>query len=1056
MWISEFSVKRPVTAGVVNAILVIIGLLAINNIPTREYPDVDPSQISVSTTYRGASAQIVERKITKILEDELAGISGIQKINSTSRDGGSSIRIQFNSNRNPDDAANDVRDKVQKIASKLPRESNPPRVLKSNSNADTILYISLSSERRSLIDLTDYAERNLVDRFTTINGVSTVNISGKRTPAMRVWIDREALAARRLTVQDIELALKRDNVELPAGTLESETRLFSLRTSTQLNTPEEFGSIVIQSGSYGNIIRLRDVAEVRFMAEDDRLFARTNLVPGITLGIIPQSQANVLSVVNASKQRMNQIIPSLPVDMSMDVNIDYSEFIEESISEVTSALLISISVVLFVIFFFVGSGRATLIPALTIPIAIVASFFVMSLLGFSLNTLTLLGFVLAIGLVVDDSIVVLENIIRRLEMGEKPLIAAINGSKEIGFAVIATTIVLVVTILPISFIPGEVGKIFNEFGISLVTTIILSTFVALTLAPMMMSVMIKDKIELGDRCETEYFDLYFFLKRWSYQFILFFENTVSVYYENLLKKVIKKPLMVISIIPIALLATFLIFKSLPQEYAPTEDRGIVVVRIAGPEGATSEYMDEQVRYVESIAKFELDNGNARRILARAGGWGVGDQINEAFLFLPLTSWEERDDSSIEIANRLRRTTSSIPGIETRVFVPPSLNNFAGFSRPLQIVLGGSDYRELSKYQNQIINKARENRQIFGLTGDYYERKPTIKISLEKEKAADLGISIEDVGSTLEIMLGSKEVTRYIERGEEYKVILQGAVDDRNSPSDLENIYIRSKTSNSLIPLVSIVELEESAGPPNLKRLDRMRSITISGSIAEGYSLGEAIEYMQTISKDILPEDVRLSYDGETRRYIESENSILWTLGLAFVLIFLVLAAQFESLLSPVVIMLTVPLALMGGLIGLLVVGSTLNIYSQIGSILLIGLAAKNGVLIVEFANQLRDQGFEFKESIIAAAKIRLRPVIMTSLCTAGGAIPLLMATGAGEVSRETLGAVIFFGVIISVFLTLFIVPIAYSLIGKNTGSPKRVSRLIAAMQTEESLETKPL
>ena len=408
MWISEFSVKRPVSAGVFNAILVIIGLLAINNIPTREYPDVDPSQISVSTTYRGASAQIVERKITKVLEDELAGISGIQKINSTSRDGGSSIRIEFSSNRNPDDAANDVRDIIQKTASKLPRESNPPRVLKSNSNADTILYISLLSDQRSLIDLTDYAERNLVDRFSTIDGVSTINISGKRTPAMRVWVDREALAARRLTVQDIEAALKRDNVELPAGTLESETRLFSLRTNTQLNSPEEFESIVIQSGSYGNIIRLKDVADVRFMAEDDRLFARTNLVPGITLGVIPQSKANILAVAKDAKLRMNQIIPSLPNDMSMDVNIDYSEFIEESISEVVSALLISISIVLFVIFFFVGSGRATLIPALTIPIAIIASFFIMSLLGFSLNTLTLLGFVLAIGLVVDDSIVVLE------------------------------------------------------------------------------------------------------------------------------------------------------------------------------------------------------------------------------------------------------------------------------------------------------------------------------------------------------------------------------------------------------------------------------------------------------------------------------------------------------------------------------------------------------------------------------------------------------------------------------------------------------------------------
>ena len=1049
MWISEFSVKRPVSAGVINSILVILGLLAINNLPTREYPDVDPSQISVSTTYRGASAQIVERKITKILEDELAGISGIQKINSTSRDGGSSIRIEFSSNRNPDDAANDVRDKVQKTTSRLPKEAEPPRVLKSNSNADTILYISVSSEERDLIELTDYAERNLVDRFATIDGVSVINISGKRTPAMRIWIDREELAARRLTVQDIEKALKRDNVELPAGSLESETRLFSLRTSTNLNTPEQFGSIVIQSGSYGNIIRLQDVADVRLMAEDDRLFARTDLIPGITLGIIPQSQANILAVAEASRDRMNEIIPSLPDDMSMSVNIDYSEFISESIDEVTSALMISVCIVLFVIFFFVGSGRATLIPALTIPIAIIASFFVMSILGFSLNTLTLLGLVLAIGLVVDDSIVVLENIIRRMELGEKPLIAAINGSKEIGFAVVATTIVLVVTILPISFIPGEVGKIFNEFGISLVTTIILSSFIALTLAPMMMSIMIKDKIELGDRCETEHFDIYFFLKKWSYRFILFFENTVTVFYEKTLRRAIKKPLIIISIIPLALLISYLIFNTLPQEYAPTEDRGIVVVRIAGPEGSSSEYMNEQVRYVESIAKLELDNGNAKRILARAGGWGVGDQVNQAFIFLPLNNWSERNDSSIDIANRLRIKTASIPGIETRVFVPPSLNSFGGFSRPLQIVLGGTDYREIAKWQDILINKARENRNIIGLSGNYYERKPTINISLDKDRAADLGISIEDVGSTLEIMLGSKTITRYIERGEEYKVILQNSPEDRNSPSDLENIYVRSKTSDSLVPLANIVKLEETAGPPDLKRLDRMRSITISGSIAEGYSLGEAIEYMQGIASEVLPEDIRLSYDGETRRYIESENSILWTLGLAFILIFLVLAAQFESLLSPIVIMLTVPLALMGGLMGLVIVGSSLNIYSQIGAILLIGLAAKNGVLIVEFANQLRDQGIEFRESIISASKIRLRPVIMTSLCTAGGAIPLLMATGAGEVSRETLGAVIFFGVTISVFLTLFIVPIAYFLIAKNTGSPKRVARLISSMQNED-------
>ncbi|MFQ5634276.1 MAG: efflux RND transporter permease subunit [Gammaproteobacteria bacterium] len=1032
MIISDISVRRPVFAAVISLVLIILGLLSIDRLSVREYPDVNPPVIAVKTFYRGASAEVIERRVTQLLEDEIAGIAGVVKLKSTSQDESSNINIEFALDRDIDAAANDVRERISRILRLLPQEADAPQITKENADFDATMYIDLSSQSRSAMELTDYAERNIVDRLSVVPGVATIRLSGARKLSMRIWLDREALAARQLTVQDIEDVLRRENVELPAGRIESKQREFSLRTDSELRNPTDFAGLVLARTPENYVIRLGDVADIRVEPESTRRVARSNMVPGMSLGVVPQSQANILAVNRGVIAELDRIRETLPEDMDIVVAVDFSVFIGESMKEVLKALAMALAMVLIVIFAFLGSLRATAIPALTIPVSIVASFTVMATLGYSINTLTLLGLVLAIGLVVDDAIVVLENIVRHMEKGQPALLAAINGSREIGFAVVATTVVLVSVFIPISFMTGKIGRLFGEFGISLAAAVGFSSLIALTLVPMLASKAFANGVRRGA-----------FARRIRHLF-----DWLTMKYRAILELTVRRA--GFSMLAVLLVAGsgYAMFQALPDEYAPTEDRGMIFSWMRAPEGATPDYMDRQTRRYESIAMGLVEEGYAQRVLTRSGMAGAGGDVNTAFVYMPLVPWSERDRTSPELAADLRTEAERIPGAIVMVMLPPSLNIWTT-GQPLSIVLGGTDYGELAEWRDRILARIRkDNPNIIGMRSDYFERKPKIRVTVDRNRAADLGVSLTEVGRTLETMLGSRMVTTFVERGEEYNVMLQAKPEDRATPSDLRNIYVRSRVTGQLIPLASLVELKETSGPLELKRFDRLRSIGMTGALAPGYSLGEAIDYMRRIVDEEIPEGARLNFDGESHEFIKAGNAIYFTFALALIISFLVLAAQFESFRHPLIIMFTVPLALFGGLIGLHIYDSSINVYSQIGAIMLIGLAAKNGILIVEFANQLRDRGEEFYEAIIDAACVRLRPVIMTSLCTAGGSIPLVLAFGAGAESRRTIGAVVFFGVTISVLLTLFVIPSVYALLARKTRSPEHISRIVEALKKD--------
>ncbi len=1029
MLISDISVRRPVFATVISLVLIILGILALGRLPIREYPQVEPSVISVTTSYRGASSNIIERRVTQVIEDEIAGIAGIEKLTSSSKDEISTINVEFGLDRDPDSAANDIRDRIARILGRLPEEADTPRVSKQGSDMDASMYVDIASDTRSIMALTDFAERNLVDRLSVVDGVGTIRTVGGQRMAMRIWIDSEALAARWLTVQDIEEALRRENVELPAGRIQSTDREFTLRTDTGLRTVDDFRNLIIARNDQNRVIRLADVASVRIEPESARRFSRSNGRPNITLAVIPQSQANILAVNTGVTAELEALKTLTPDDIKISINIDYSVFIRESMREVLRALGISLALVLIVIFLFLGTFRATLIPAVTIPIALIASGIVMAAMGYSINTLTLLGMVLGIGLVVDDAIVVLENIVRRMELGQPPLLAAIDGSREIGFAVIATTAVLVAVFIPMSFMPGKVGRLFGEFGISLAAAVAFSSLIALTLVPMLAS-----KFLAGGIKEKKTAVLTNRLLDW-----------VIGHYRRALLATVTRPWIAVVLVVIITGSSAWMFSTLPTEHAPTEDRGVIAMLLTAPEGATPDYMDRQIRLVEDALMHHVTDGHASKVVVRSGGFGEGGDVNTGFGYMPLVPWGERDKTAMEVANQMRGEVGEIPGMFVFVVLPASLG-IRVTAQPLQIVLGGTSYEELVEWQNRILGRVRENSGIIRMRSDYSAKKPKIKVAIDRNRASDLGISLASVGGTLETMLGSKIVTTFIDRGEEYNVVLQAEPSDRATSADLQNIYVRSLSTGRLIPLANMVELEEGSGPIDLKRFDRLRSVKLSAALAPGYSLGEAITYMQKLIAEEVPEGVSIGYDGESREFIRSGSSIYFTFVLALLIAFLVLAAQFESFRHPLIIMFTIPMAIFGGLIGLKLLDSSINVFSQIGAIMLIGLAAKNGILIVEFANQLRDRGVDFIEAIVSASTTRFRPVLMTSLCTAGGAVPLILAFGAGAEARRTLGAVVFFGVTVSVVLTLFLIPSFYALMARNTKSPEHVTRMVAKLK----------
>jgi hydrophobe/amphiphile efflux-1 (HAE1) family protein len=1028
MRISEISVRRPVFATVLSLLLVIFGCVSLQRLSVREYPDIDRPVISITTNYNGASAAVIETKITQVVEDSIAGIEGILKIESDSQDERSQVRIEFDVSRDIDAAANDVRDRVARVVAGLPIEADPPQIVKADANADAVVNIGFSSDSMSLLELTDYAERNIVDRLSTVPGVARVGIGGARRYSMRIWVDRLELAARQLTVTDIEEALRRENVELPAGRLESRTREFSLRTMVGLETEQDFRNLVIARGVDGHLVRLGEVAEVQRAAENDRSYTRLNGRTGITLSVEAQSKGNTLDIARGVRAEVDRLQASIPAGSALSISIDNAVPIEAALREVLIAVAFALTSVLAVIFLFLGNVRTTLIPAVTIPVSIIASLTVMYALGYSINVLTLLGLVLAIGLVVDDAIVVLENVHRRAELGEPSLVAAITGTREIGFAVIATTLTLASVFVPISFLPGDLGRLFREFGFTLAASVLFSALVALTLTPMLASKLPEHEERSG------------FAKAMDSFF-----RSLAGFYERRLRQVIGHPWVVLLAVAVLVGVGVLAFRSVPTEFAPAADVGRIFIGIEGPEGSSFEYTDSYARRLEQIALEEMENGDIDRVFVRVPGQGGGDQrtgdVNSARVFMILTPWDERERSGQEILDAVMGRVRGLAGVRASSGQPASLGR-RGVGRPIQAVIGGPDYEQLSAWSEQLKQLGEANPGLVNVDTNYKERKPQIRVSVDRDRAADLGVSLETVGRTLETFLGSRIVTSYLDRGREYNVILQGRDDLRQTTTDLTNIRVRSARTSQLIPLSSVVTLEETSGTMQLSRFNRLRAIKISADLASGYTMGEAVQWFEeTVARELPPEAV-LMWDGESAEFTRTGQQLYFTFVLALAVVFLVLAAQFESFVHPLIIMATVPLALLGAVLGLKVSGLTINIFSQIAVIMLIGIAAKNGVLIVEFANQLRDRGMEFYDALVQASVTRLRPVLMTSFCTAFGALPLLLASGAGAEQRRPIGIVVFFGMLVSVFLTLFVVPSVYSLLARSTQSPQHVSRLV--------------
>lgn len=1029
MRISEISVRRPVFATVLSLMLVIFGLVSLQRLAIREYPDIDRPVVSVTTNYNGASAAIIETKITQVVEDSIAGIEGILKIESDSEDERSQVRIEFDVSRDVDAAANDVRDRVARISGALPDEADPPQIVKADASAEAVVSVAFSSDHMSMLELTDYAERNLVDRLSTVPGVARVVINGGRRYSMRVWVDRQALAARQLTVTDIEDALRRENVELPAGRIESQAREFSLRTLVGLDTEEDFRNLVISRGAGGHLVRLGEVAEVQRAAENDRSYSRMSGRPGIILQVSGQSKGNTLDIARGVRATVADLRSSLPEGAILEVSVDNAVSIEAALREVLIAVAFALGSVLAVIYLFLGNLRATLIPAITIPVSIIGALTVMYALGYSINVLTLLGLVLAIGLVVDDAIVVLENVHRRTELGEPPLVASITGTREIGFAVIATTLTLASVFVPISFLPGDIGRLFREFGFTLAAAVLFSALIALTLTPMLASRLpdAQHQGRLARAIDTAF-------------------KRLAAFYENVLRRLIRRPWTVVGVVAVLMTIGVLTFRTVPSEFTPEADLGRGGVAIEAPEGASFEYMDSYATQLEAIVLKEMEKGDIQRFVLRLPGQGGAEQrtgdVNNARAIFILKPWNERTRTIQDVIQSVLVEARKLPGVRASAFLPNSIGGRGGGnSRPIEAVLGGPDYERLAEWSEKLLILAEQNPGLANVDTNFKQRKPQIRVAIDRNRAADLGISLQSVGRTLETVLGSRTVTTYVDRGREYDVILQGRDDIRQTNTDLTNIQVRSSRTGELIPLSSVVQLEETSGTLRLSRFNRLRAVEISADLAPGYTVGQAIDWFrQTVTRE-LPE-ATLMFDGQAGDYTRTGQQMYLTFLLALVVVYLVLAAQFESFVHPFIIMVTVPLALLGAVFGLKLYGITINIFSQIAVIMLVGIAAKNGVLIVEFANQLRDRGVAFYDAIVRAAVTRLRPVLMTSFCTAFGALPLLLAHGAGAEQREPIGIVVFYGMLVSAFLTLLVVPTVYALVARNTRSPQHVSRLV--------------
>lgn len=1016
MKLSHISIQRPVLASVMSLTILLFGIISFLRLPVREYPDIDPPIVSVVTFYRGASPNVVETEITNVLEEQFATLEGVKTMTSSSREQGSVITIEFELNRNVDEAANDVRDRVSRVRGRLPREVDDPIVSKVDADAQAIVWLALYSDRHTGLELTDVADRVLKERIQRLSGVGSVIIGGERRYAMRVWLDPQRMAAHGLTTQDIELAIRSENAEIPAGRVEGQGREFAVRTRGELSKPEEFGAIIV-SQTKNDVVRLQDIADVTVGAEDERTLARYNGESAVGLGIVKQSKASTVDVAAEVRASLSELAQILPEGMKLDVAYDGSTFINESIAEVRESLLIALILVVLVVWAFLKSFRATIIPTVAIPISIIGALAVVYFAGFTINILTLLAFVLAIGLVVDDAIVVLENIFRHMEMGKSRWQAAFDGSKEIGFAVIATTVALVAVFVPLAFLTGSVGRLFNEFGVSLAVAVLISGFVALTLTPMLCSKILKPIHGTGAGWASRSFDAFFEL--------------LDRYYHRILRGAMNRRRLMIVGGLVAIALSLVIFKFLPSELVPTEDRGIGFGIVIAPEGATLDYTD---RYMQEIERRLLSLPERRALFTAIGlGFGGPGRVTNGFLFLALKPRGERDKSQQQIVQELFPQLISIPGVLAFVINPPSLGGRFS-SSPVEYVLQAESYEELNQAVGIIMGEASKLGYLVNLDSDLRLNKPQLDINIDRERAAGLGVSVTDIGSTLETLLGGRAVTNFKRGTKQYDIILQMKAQSRATPDAVNDIYIRG--NGGLVQLANVVKVQETVAPKELNHYNRVRSATINANFVPGISLGQALDDLDRIAQEKLPPGVKRDLAGQSLEYKSSSTSLYILFLLAVVFIYLVLSAQFESFVHPLTILLSVPLAVFGALLTLFIFGQSLNIYSQIGLIMLIGLVTKNSILIVEFANQLRARGQTVIEAVIEAATIRLRPILMTSFSTIFGILPIAIGIGAGAESRRPLGLAVVGGVFFSTFLTLVVVPVVYTLLARFTKSLK--------------------
>ncbi|MEZ5847180.1 MAG: efflux RND transporter permease subunit [Geminicoccaceae bacterium] len=1017
MSLSDLSIRRPVLATVASLVIIVLGTASLLRLPVRELPDVDASVIAVSVGYSGAVPSIIDTDVVEVIEGAVAGISGVKSISSTSSRGRGRTIIEFEPGRDIDEAANDVRDAVSRVRGELPEDADEPRIFKNDDNSDPVMRLAVTSDRMGPSELTDFVERYIVDRMSTLDGVADVTIYGNRSYAIRIWLDRRAMAAHRLTVQDIEQALRRNNVDLPTGDLTSLNREFAIRANSRLSRVEQFQRLIVKR-SGGHPVRLADIARVELGAEDEDTLVRLDNRQAVGLSVLRQSQSNTIAISTAVRAEIDRIRATLPEGMNIEVASDDALFISQSISEVIEALVIAVVLVILVIFVFLASARATLVPAVTIPVSVIGTFIGIHALGFSINVLTLLALILAIGLVVDDAIVVLENIQRRAAQGESGLVAAFLGTRQVTFAVLATSVTLIAVFLPISFLDGQVGRLFGEFGFVLASAVVISTFVALSLCPALASRIVRPDPHPS-----------FFAR-----IVDAVMNRIASGYRVLLRGALHVPLVVIVLAIGVAAASPLLLSLLPSELAPSEDRGVFFIPVTAPQGSTVAYTDREVRKIEAIIDPLRESGEVTAAFALVGR-GSG---NRAFVVGRLADWSMRERNQQDIARSLIPQVTGIAG--ARAFpVSPNGLGVRGSSSPLRVVVGAPDYETARTWAERLKQLAEDNPGLENVEIDYEENAAQIDVDIERERADDLGISVQDIGSTLRTMLASREITSYVDRGREYPVIVQAEADDRRSPRDLANLFIRS-SNGELVPLEALVHFTETAASPSLNRYDRLPSVTVSASVAEGYDLGSAIAFINTAAEESLPAEITMSYAGQSREFLETSTGMAIVFGLAVLVVFLVLAGQFESFVHPLIIMLTVPLGTTGALLTIWLTGAALNVYTQIGIVLLVGLMAKNGILIVEFANQLRDEGQSVRDAIIDASTLRLRPIIMTVISTILGAVPLMLSSGAGAESRMAIASVIIGGLGLSTVLTLFVTPVLYDLLARLTRPRSAVAR----------------